>query len=363
MKHFIWIKKIAVFAAAAVVLIGALSGCAASDKTASGASKGSSATPAGTSAQNSADTAQKPRIKIRAGFSKGMTGIGNQFGIEKGFYDRAGIDLELIEVNDKVAAFAAGQIDVADGDPGTYTPAAANGVPLKIVGNMWRSTGAYWIIARDDIKSWQDLKGKTVGAATASGGMRVTAAEVLARNGIDPAKDIELVANGTNQTAYATLVSGQVAATIIHNPFATLAEKEGKGHVLGKTWKYVTDYHTGVLVASTDIIKKRPDDLQRVLDVYYEANEYARTHDDEFYPWAGKYLNISTEVAKESIESEKELWLDDPIVDVNRLKVTQELLVKYDFLREVVKTDNVVDNRFAEVSAQRLKLGKYKAAK
>jgi len=352
-----FVKRTMAISGAAALLTISLAGCAGSSKSASSTEASSTAVASPTS--GSIDSANKPRIKIRAGFSKGMTGIGNQFGIDKGFYDKAGIDLELIEVTDKVAAFASGQIDVADGDPGTFTPAAANGVPLKIVGNMWRSTGAYWIIARPEIKSWQDLKGKTVGAATASGGMRVTTAEVLSRNGIDPAKDVELVANGTNQTAYATLVSGKVAATIIHNPYATMAEKEGTGHVLGKTWNFLTDYHTGVLVAHTDLIKKRPDDLQRVLDVYYEANEYARTHGDEFYPWAGKYLNISTDLAKEAIEAEKELWLDDPIVDTNRLKVTQEFLVKYNFLRDIVKTDNVVDNRFAEETAKKLKLGKY----
>ena len=304
-------------------------------------------------------TAPKPRIKIRAAFAIGMTGVGNQFGIAKGFYDRAGIDIENVVTTNAIAAFGAGQLDIADGDPGTFTPAAANGVPLKIVANMWRSTGAYWIIARPEIKTWADLRGKNVGTAIASGGMRVTAMEVLAKNGLDPNKDVQLVANGAYQAAYATLVSGQVAATIIHQPFAELAIEEGQGHVLAKTWEYVTDYDTGAIVASLDLINNRPDDLQRVLDVYFEANEYARTHPDEFYAWAATYFKLSEATVRKACEGERVLWIDDPIVDPKRLTATQNLLVKYGFLRDMVAVDDVVDNRFADKTAQKLKIGKY----
>jgi len=328
------------------LLAGSFAGCA----------KTSSAVSASPNAASELGTAP---ITVNVVFAKGMTGIGNQFGIAKEFYAKAGITLNQIVTTDTVAAFASGQIDIADGDPGTFVPASANGVPFKIVANMWRSTGAYWIIANNKIKSFADLKGKTVGTATASGGMRVTAMEVLSKNGLDPKKDVSLVANGLYQAAYATLISGQVDATIIHQPFATLAEKEGTGHVLAKTWEFVTDYDTGAIVASDNLIKNRPNDLQRVLNVYFQANEYARSHDDEFYPWAATYLSQSLDVVKTAIASEKILWTDDPIVDSARLTSTEKLLLKYDFIRSIVPVTDVVNNKFADATAKALKLGKY----
>lgn len=350
MKKFSTLRSTAMILLSLSVIAGSLTGCA----------KSSAATAAATTDTSSTDT--KP-ITVKVAFAKGMTGIGNQYGIAKGFYEKAGITLDQVQTNDAVSAFAAGAIDIADGDPGTFVPASANGVPFKIVANMWRSTGAFWIIASNKIKSWSDLKGKTVGTATASGGMRVTTMEVLAKNGINPTKDVSLVANGTYQQAYATLISGQVDATIIHQPFAALAEKEGKGHVLAKTWEYVTDYDTGAIVASDNMIKNRPNDLQRVLNVYFEANEYARTHDSDFQPWAATYLSQSEDVVKTALTAEKVLWKDDPIVDPKRLTATQKLLVKYDFLRDVVPVNNIVNNKFADVTAKTYKLGKYAATK
>lgn len=306
---------------------------------------------------------ENKQVKVRGGFAKGMTGIANQFAIANGWYKEAGIDLSLIDIPNPVSAFAAGEVDVADGDPGTYIPAIVNKVPIKIVSNMWRNKGAYWIIAKPGIKSWADLKGKKVGSAQATGGMKLTLMEVLTQNGLDPKKDVELVANGFYQTAYATLTSGEVDATIIHQPYATLAEKDGVGHVLAKTWEFLPSYHTGVLVATEKMIKEQPEVVERILEVYFYANNYAKTHLDEFIPWAAKYLNIDKETAKKAIEAEIVLWENDPIVDTKRLQVTEDLLTKYGMQRESYNVDGVVDNQFAEKVAQKLKLGKYAAAK
>lgn len=306
---------------------------------------------------------ENEEVTVRAGFAKGMTGIANQYAIANGWYKEAGINLDLLDIPNPVAAFGAGEVDIADGDPGTYIPAIANNVPIKIVSNMWRNKGAYWIIAKPEIKSFEDLKGKKIGGAQATGGMKLTLMEVLSQNGINPEKDVEIIANGVYQTAYATISSGEVDATIIHQPYATLAEKDGVGHTLAKTWKYLPDYHTGVLVATQKMINEQPEVLQRVLEVYFYANNYAKTHMDEFIPWASNYLNVDEDTAREAIESEIELWENDPIVDTSRLQVTEDLLTKYGMQRESYKVDGVVDNTFAEKIAEELKLGKYAPAK
>lgn len=299
-------------------------------------------------------------ITVNSGFALGMTGIANQFAIKNGWYEDAGINLNQVDVDNPVSAFGSGDIDIADGDPGTYVPAIINKVPMKIIGNMWRNRGAFWVIASNEIKSWEDLKGKKVGTATPTGGMKLTLMETLAKNGIDPEKDVELVANGLRQEAYASLTSGEVDATVIHQPFATLAEKEGTGHTLAKTWEFIPEYKTGVLVASDRLIEEEPETIERVLEVYYYANEYCKNNFDLFIPWAAAYLNLDEATTLESIESEKVLWENDPIVSIERLQVTEDLLFKYGMQKESFNvSEGVVDNRFAEKIAERLKLGKY----
>lgn len=300
-------------------------------------------------------------VTLNAGFAKGMTGIANQFAIANGWYDEAGITLQIVDIPNPVAAFGAGEVDIADGDPGTYVPAIVNKVPMKIVSNMWRNRGAYWIIAKPEIKTFDDLKGKKVGSAQATGGMKLTLMEVLTQNGLDPQKDVELIANSFYQAAYATFTSGEVDATIIHQPYATIAEAEGTGHALAKTWEYLPGYHTGVLVASQKLIDEQPEAVERVLEVYFYANQFCKTHFDEFIPWAAKYLNVDEDTARAAIEAEIVLWENDPVVDTSRLQVTEDLLYKYGMQKESFPVEGVVDNRFAEQIAEQLKLGKFAA--
>ncbi|MGI6005286.1 MAG: ABC transporter substrate-binding protein [Christensenellales bacterium] len=352
----------------ALVLMLALTACAAP------AGPGGSQAPADASPSASAplegavaspdDAPWKGRenetIQLNAGFLKGMTGIANQFAVENGWYEEAGIELTLIDIPNPVAAFGAGEVDIADGDPGTYVPAIVNEVPMKIIGNMWRNKGAYWIIANTEIESWEDLKGKKVGSAQATGGMKLTLMEVLTQNGIDPENDVELIANNFYQPAYATFTSGEVDATIIHQPFATIAEKDGTGRVLAKTWEYLPDYHTGVLVATQKLIDEQPEAVERVLEVYYYVNEFCKNNFDVFIPWAATYLNMDEATAREAIEAEIVLWENDPIVDTSRLQVTEDLLFKYGMQKESYDvSEGVVDNQFAEKIAQQLKLGQY----
>ncbi len=302
------------------------------------------------------DKGELPVITVRAAFASGMTGVINQYAIANGLYEKEGIVFDLVLSDNFVSAFASGDIDFADTDPGTFAQAAANGVPLKMVGNMWRSRGAYWIVANNDIDSIEDLKGKVVGTASTSGGMRITTMEVLKLAGLDPNKDVELVANGVNRNAYATLVSGEVDATIIHQPFATIALQEGTGHPIAKTWEFVTDYYTGTLAASDDFIENRPEDLQRVITAYYKVHEEVKANLDEFYPWAAEFLGIDEATARTAIEAEIELWTDEPVIDPARLQKTVDMLVEYGFLRDEVTIDDTYDNTFAEVAAKELGL-------
>lgn len=334
---------------------GAANGAAASAASSSGSSAGTKISVPKDAPWKSRDN--KP-VTVRAGFAKGMTGIANQFAIENGWYEDAGITIDELDIPNPVSAFGAGEVDIADGDPGTYIPAIVNKVPIRIVSNMWRSKGAYWIIAKPEIKTWADLKGKKFGTAQATGGMKMTSLEVLTKNGVDINKDIEQVANGFYQTGYATLTSGNVDATIIHQPYATIAKKAGYT-VLGKTWEYMPAYNTGVLVATDKMLSEQPDVVKRVLEVYYYANDYAKNHLDEFLPWASKYLNIDQDVAREAIESEIELWENDPVVQPERLQATEDLLKKYGMQKQAYPVDNVYDNKIADEVARELKLGKY----
>ena len=264
--------------------------------------------------------------------------------------------VEAATANDILSLVTRGEIDVADGDPSSYIPGIYNGVPAKLVGNMWRYSGCYWLIADNDVKDIADLKGKTIGTAGATGGMRLSVLKMLEQNNISEG-DVTLIANGTRQTAYATLTSGEVDATIIHNPYAVLAEEEGVGHVLGRAWDYIPDYYTGTIMASNNIIEKEPEKLQRFITAYYQVHEAVKNeYFDEFITWAAEYMNTSEETMRKAIESEIDVWLDYPVIPEDRLAVTFDYLKQYGWVDGNVDYTGTYTNEFAQVAADTLGL-------
>ena len=243
---------------------------------------------------------------------------------------------------------------MVDGDPSAFIPAINNGVPAKLVGNMWRYSGCYWLIANNEIKDFADLKGKTIGTSGAAGGLKLSVLKMLEKNGIS-VDDVTLVANGSHQSAYATLTSGEVDATIIHNPYAALAEAEGTGHALGRAWDYIPDYYTGTIMAHNDFIENEPEKLQRFLTAYYTVHEQVKNeYFDEFVTWAAEKMNTSEEIMKTAIESEIDVWVDYPVIPEDRLEKTVEYLKQYGWMDESVTLEGVYTNEFALKAAEEL---------
>ena len=327
--------------------LGLLAGCGSTE-----AASDSQSTD--TQAESNDDT-----IVINTCLATGMTGAVNNFAIEKGLYKELGIEFNNVEwsSNDEVLSLITrGEIDFADGDPSAYIPGISNGVPAKLVGNMWRYSGCYWLIAKDGIDSIADLKGKTVGTAAAAGGMKLSVLKMLESEGIGE-DDVELVANGIYQGAYATFTSGEVDATIIHNPYAALAEAEGTGHILGRAWDYIPDYYTGTLIASDRMINEEPEKLQRVITAYYKVHEEVKNeYFDEFIAWAAEKMNTDEEVMRKAVESEIDVWTDYPVIPVDRVNNTIDILHQYGWLDENVTAEGTYDNTFAEKAAEELGL-------
>ncbi|MBR1770792.1 MAG: ABC transporter substrate-binding protein [Lachnospiraceae bacterium] len=356
-------KKVLSILLATTLVVGALAGCGSTQDTAGNAGNASSSAASQTAKESEAGSSAADQsgnedfITINSCFAVGMTGAVNKFAIEKGLYEAEGIRFNNIDwsSNDEVLSLITrGEIDVADGDPSAYIPGISNGVPAKLVGNMWRYSGCYWLVAQNDVQTIADLKGKSVGTAAAAGGMRLSVLKMLEAEGLSES-DVDLVANGVYQGAYATLTTGEVSATIIHNPYAALAEAEGTGHILGRAWDYIPDYYTGTIIASDKIIQNDPEKLQRFVTAYYKVHEEVKNeHFDEFVTWAAEYMNTDEAVMRKAIESEIDVWLDYPVIPVDRVNNTVDILHQYGWMDASVTADGTYDNTFAEKAAAEL---------
>lgn len=296
-------------------------------------------------AENNKTESGNKITKIRFAPYPTMASTGILFGVEKGIFKDVGVELEMTNVDDKVAALISDSIDIADYNTSQALVALSNGAPVSPISSMWRTKGAWHIVVANDIQSPADLKGKKISSGTARGGQEIAMREFLSQNGLDPDKDVELMAT-ESKVAYANLQNKGASAIIVTQPYAALAENEGIGHTLSTAWKVIPDFHTGLIITSNSYKNKNPDAVKRFMQGYYNSYVYAKNHVDEFTAFAAKKYNMPEATMKKAIESEFEVWDNDLNINLDKIKATQELQMKWKFQKKFIDISKDIDASF-----------------
>src|SRR5207302_7678349 len=133
---------------------------------------------------------------------------------KEGYFKEEGLNVELLSIRGEIAirTTLAGEIDFFT-NAGSALAAAVRGVPVKIV-TIFQDKPSWDLIAQPDIKSIAQLRGKTIGVMSPEGSLAVVAREILRKNGIDPAKDVNLVVMGGDEVRFPALQTKSIQATL-----------------------------------------------------------------------------------------------------------------------------------------------------
>jgi NitT/TauT family transport system substrate-binding protein len=165
--------------------------------------------------------------------------------IERGFYKEEGLDVTYRLFPSGTTAFQTFQTGQGDivmtGDlPSVQYFFRANG-DYRTIAAIERDAKGYVAVAGKDIKTPQDLIGKTVATRVGSTGSWFIS-EYLAKNGVDPAK--VTVKNLDTQVLPTALCGGDIAAFFIWQPVGSRALEicPDKAHYLSDATGYIQGY-------------------------------------------------------------------------------------------------------------------------
>jgi NitT/TauT family transport system substrate-binding protein len=196
---------------------------------------------------------------------------------EKGFFQKRGIEVEVVVIEspaDRRAAFAADRIQgmATTVDTHVMTAAAENPIPVIQVLALDDSNGGDGMVAKKEIKTIKDLKGKTVAAQLGAGASYFWLNYVLAQNDmkLSDLKTVDMKAGD----AGAAFVAGKVDAAVTWEPWLSRAKDTPFGSVL-----LSSDKTPGIIVDSLafkpDFLKKRGDDVKKIVAGWNEAVQFA----------------------------------------------------------------------------------------
>ncbi len=237
----------------------------------------------------------------------------------RGFFQEEGLQAELIRIRSAVAlpALTGGEIDYHTVVAPAVT-AALRGIQVRVVACFTPGLTTA-IIARPEIKTMQDLKGKTIGLNSIGGGLESTVRLMLKHYGLDPDKDVKFFATGGIDTRFAALKQGLTVATAGSTPADYLGKKLGYV-VLARAYDLFNYPNTG-LVASVKSIKENPDRLKRVIKAGIKANRYIMQNREGTIQVMMQWMRIDRDTATATYDGSVKSFNDDGSVSDAGLRI------------------------------------------
>jgi NitT/TauT family transport system substrate-binding protein len=170
---------------------------------------------------------------------------------EKKYYEAENVAVDTIVVGAAVGVLqqlAAGSLNMAQAATDQSLRAILRGAPIRIVAGA-ASNAPFRVVAAKTVKSWSDLKGKTVSVGGLTD-VTLYFLRVMARKNGLADQDYDLLYGGGTPNRFAQLVSGAVAAAVLTNPvdFAALEQ----GYVdLGSVPQYLPNWAQNNILVDT----------------------------------------------------------------------------------------------------------------
>lgn len=208
-----------------------------------------------------------------------LTNVPIWVGIEKGLFEKAGFTVQYVVMRSDLAVkgLLSGDVDYMQ-SASSVMRAAAAGAPLATIFGTFNRT-FFELIARPEIKSVSDLKGKVIAISRYGSSADYAVRFGLKANGTDPDKDVKLLAVGGDHARIAALNSGLVSAIAIQVPGNFQAKKTG-AHTILNLGGYLETVFSGMGTSRRKIDQNR-DEVKGVIRALVRSIDYMVSHESE----------------------------------------------------------------------------------
>ena len=186
--------------------------------------------PAATGGPGAASATPQPTVaKVIVGFSEIYEGaLPMWYAQDKGIFAKNFVDADLrfTASSTGIAALLANEIQIFQGGGSETLAANAQGADLLLIGNLV-PIYPYVFMTTPEVRSLQELKGKKVGVSSPGSTSDIATRVGLAREGLDPDKDVTIVAVGSSQNRTAALKAGSIQGGLDQPPFSYQLEAQG----------------------------------------------------------------------------------------------------------------------------------------
>ena len=279
---------------------------------------------------------------------------------EQGLFEANGVNVEMVWFDgylDSITALAVGQLDGNTQTLNDTIFSVSGGSDQVIVLNNDNSTGNDAIIVDGSIGSIEDLVGKTIAAEEG------VVDHFLLLLGLESVgltqDDIDFKPLETGAAA-AAFAAGQLDGVGVFAPFTTQALERPDSKVLFDSSDFpgaISDH----LVLSREIVESRPEDVQAIVQTWYDTLDYIEANPEEAIAIMAERAGTTVEDYESYSEGTTILSLEEGLAafepgdDISSLVFTAEeindFLLESGLIDEAPDLSNLFDSSFVEAVA------------
>lgn len=233
--------------------------------------------------------------------------------------------------------------------------AIAHGLPVKIVAPEF-GPNPYTLVTVPSVTSWDQLKGKTVVLGAKQDVSSLTFFRVAEAAHLRP-DDFTIVTSASSSSRYAALLSGNVQATVLSQPFDILAQEHGL-HALAYAADSIKSWMDTCFAvnATWAALPGNHATVVRFVRALRKAVQYGYAHPDEAIAALVAGTNIAQSTAQKAYDLDfrtRHTFDRDQRLDVAGLSAMSAMLVRQGAIASPPRLEDVLDPSYMKEAARR----------
>lgn len=244
-----------------------------------------------------------------------------------GFLKREGLDAEVTAMRGTAPAMQAlvsDSICVALAANDGVIGLVEKGMDLTMIAAGAKTT--HMIMGGKEFRTYEDLRGATIGSSTLTSGTAFLLRRVLKTQGLEYPRDYKLVNVGGSGPAFTALNSGNIAAAILAVPISFRAQEMGF-NLIGTVTDTFPNYLLSSFSVRRDWAGAHRNEVVRFLKAVLRARRWLEENRKAGAEFLSKELDMKPQLAEKGLDYylTHQAWEPDLSIDMEGLKTVVEI--------------------------------------
>ena len=300
------------------------------------------------------------RVKFPVGVSSKVLGYGHLWAAWRlKYFEREGLDVDVVLMRGTAPAvqtMIAGSISAALVANDGPIAAVEQGMDIVMVASSSKLT--HMLIGGKNYKTWEDLRGSTIGSSTLTSGNAFVLRRALKVKGLEYPRDYKLLNVGGTTSAFAAMSAGQISAAMLAVPNAFQAQDAGF-NLIGRVADIFPNYLLSAYSVRRSFAEKNRPLVVRFLKAVVRAKKWFEQDRKAATEFLAKEFQLPPSLAEKGLDYylTNQAWHPELEIEMDGLRTVVDIYAEQTGMKGAIPSpEKYVDQSYLRQALKELGL-------